>query len=163
MAGLEIGRTGEGSGLVPIASDLWVISQPFVSQRLSQWGSDSPALVGWWLHFLFWELMECIWDQGSERILHYAMWYSTSSTGPPRPYIPQWNSFLFLRPLTWILSCRRGTNICVPSQSAAHLQSSAREPETPSAVYSTTSDTDALHGMFFLNNVSLSSLQGMVS
>lgn len=40
-------------------------------------------------------------------------------------------------------------NICVPSQSAAHLQSSAREPEKPSAVYSTTSDTDALHGMFF--------------
>lgn len=101
--------------------------------------------------------MECIWDQGSERILHYAVRYSTSSTGPPRPYIPRRNSFLFLRPLTWILSCRRGTNICVPSQSAAHLQSSAR----PSAVYSTA--TDALRSMFFLVNVLLTSLQGTLS
>lgn len=45
-----------GQERAPTASDLWGIPQPFASQRLSQWGSDSPALVGRWLHFLFWEL-----------------------------------------------------------------------------------------------------------
>lgn len=72
--------------------------------------SEGRAWVGWWLHFL-------LRSRRSALIAHQAA----------RPFRSR---LLFFRPLTWIASnvlqtCKREKkkkeNICVPSQSAAHL------------------------------------------
>lgn len=85
-----------------------------------------------------------VWSARAHRSLRCVVFDIQHGSDLVRPPIPAFYISQTID-LDMILQKSRGMNICVP---AAHLRSSASEPETPSIVYSTAYDADALRGVF---------------